>query len=92
MLLPWLQLSRSRLMHSRDADIARELCLKLEGPALQSYNQGLAADASPTFAEVAAHLSKVHITPYQGAVRWSAFFRFKRPSGSSGKDVKQLFV
>ena len=90
-LLPWLQLFRSRanLLHTPDADIARELCLKLEGPALQSYNHGFAADASPTFAEVAAHLSKVYITPYQGAVRWGAFFRFKRPSGSSGKEVKQ---
>jgi hypothetical protein len=90
-LLPWLQLFRSRanLLHTPDADIARELCLKLEGPALQSYSQGFAADASPTFAEVAAHLSKVYITPYQGAVRWSAFFRFKRTSGSSGKEVKQ---
>jgi hypothetical protein len=42
-----------------------------------------------TFAEVAAHLSKIYITPYQGAVRWSAFFRFKGTSGSSGKEVKQ---
>ena len=37
-LLPWLQLFRSRanLVHTPDADIARELCLKLEGQALQS--------------------------------------------------------
>jgi hypothetical protein len=90
-LLPWLQLLRSRanLLHTPDADVARELCLKLEGPALQSYNQGFAADASPTFAEVAAHLSRFYITPYQGAVRWSAFFRFRRTPGSSGKEVKQ---
>ena len=90
-LLPWLQLFRSRanLAHTPDADIARELCLKLEVRHSSLINQGLAADASPTFAEVAAHLSKVYITPYQGAVRWGAFFRFKRPSGSSGKEVKQ---
>jgi hypothetical protein len=52
--------------------------------------QGFAAatDASPTFAEVAAHFSKFY-TPYQGAVRWSAFFRFKRTPGSSGKEFKQ---
>jgi hypothetical protein len=90
-LLPWLQLLRSRanLLHTPDADLARELCLKLEGPALQAYHHGFTADANPTFAEVAAHLSKIYITPYQGAVRWSAFFRFKRTSGSSGKEVKQ---
>jgi hypothetical protein len=60
-LLPWLQLFRSRanLLHTPAEDIARarELCLKLEGAALQSYSQGFAADASPTFAAVAAHLS-----------------------------------
>ena len=89
-LLPWLQLLRSRanLLHTPDADLARELCLKLEGPALQAYHHGFTADANPTFAEVAAHLSKIYITPYQGAVRWSAFFLFKRTSGSSGKEVK----
>ena len=91
-LLPWLQLFRSRanLLHTPAEDIARELCLKLEGAALQSYSQGFAADASPTFAAVAAHLSKDFIKPYQGAGRWSAFFRFRRAPGSSGKEVKQL--
>lgn len=90
-LLTWLQLLRSRanLLHTPEEDVARELCLKLQGAALQSYNQGFAADASPTFAEVAAHLSKSFIKPYQGAVRWSGFFLFKRVTGSSGKEVKQ---
>jgi hypothetical protein len=92
-LLPWLQLFRSlaNLLHTPAEDITRELCLKLEGAALQSYSQGFAADASPTFAAVAAHLSKDFIKQYhQGAVRWSAFFRFRRAPGSSGKEVKQL--
>ncbi len=44
---------------------------------------GFAADASPTFAEVTAHLAKSFIKPYQGAVR------FKRITGSSGKEAKQ---
>ncbi len=64
--------------------------MKLEGAALQCYSQGLAQDASPTFAAVAAHLSKDFIKPYQGAVRWSAFSLFLRAPGSSGKEVKQL--
>jgi hypothetical protein len=77
-LLPWLQLLRSRanLLHNPDADIAREFCLKLEGPAPQSYNQGFAADASPTFAAVAAHLSKFYERPSCGGC-------------SSGSDARQ---
>ncbi len=39
---------------------------------------------------MAAHLSTDFIKPYQGAVRWSAFFRVLRAPGSSGKEVKQL--
>ena len=81
--------ARANFLQTPPDAVARELCLKLEGPALQSYRHGFAADASPTFAEVAAHLSMVYITPYQGAVRWSAFFRFRRTPGSSGKEVKQ---
>ncbi len=64
--------------------------MKLEGAALQSYSQGFAADASPTFAAVAAHLSKDFIKQYQGAVRWSVFFLFRRAPGNSGNEVKQL--
>jgi hypothetical protein len=30
------------------------------------------------------------IKPYQGAVQWSAFFRFKRAPGSASKEVKQV--
>jgi hypothetical protein len=40
-----LGLGATRQPCPREADIARELCLKLEGPALRSYNQGFAADA-----------------------------------------------
>ncbi len=32
---------------------------------------------------------KTFIKPYQGASLWSAYFRFKRPAGSSDKEVKQ---
>jgi hypothetical protein len=42
--------------------------LKLEGAAVQSYSHGFAADASPTFAAVAAHLSKDFIKPGRCAV------------------------
>ena len=90
-LLPWLQLFRARanfLQTPPDA-VARELCLKLTGDALQAYSQHFTPDASPTFEEVAAQLAKTFIKPYQGATRWSAYFRFKRPAGSSGKEVKQ---
>ncbi len=59
------------------------------GDALQAYNQRFTPDASPTFEEVAAQPAKTFIKPYQGAARWSTYFRFKRPAGSSGKDVKQ---
>ena len=90
-LLPWLQLFRARanfLQTPPDA-AARELCLKLTGDALQAYSQQFLPDASPTFEEVVAHLAKAFIKPYQGAARWNAYFRFKRPAGSSGKGVKQ---
>ena len=90
-LLPWLQEFRSRATFLRTPaeDVARELCLKLTGDALLAYNQRFTPDASPTFEEVAAQLAKAFITPYQGAARWSTYFRFKRPAGSSGKEVKQ---
>ncbi len=39
---------------------------------------------------MAAHLSKDFIKQYQGAMRWSVFFQFRRAPGSSGKEVKQL--
>ncbi len=60
--------------------VARELCLKLTGDALQAYSQHFTPDASPTFEEVAAQLAKTFIKPYQGASRWSAYFRYKRPA------------
>ncbi len=90
-LLPWLQQFRSRATFLKTAgdDVARELCLKLTGDALQAYNQRFTPDASPTFEEMAAQLAKTFIKPYQGAARWSTCFRFKRPAGSSGKEVKQ---
>ena len=90
-LLPWLQEFRSRatFLKTPAEDVARELCLKLTGDALLAYNQRFTPDASPTFEEVAAQLAKVFITPYQGAARWSSYFRYKRPAGSSGKEVKQ---
>ena len=76
-------------MGSSDHDAARELCLKLTDTALQAYSRGFAADSRPTFAAVVAQLSKEFIRPYQGATRWAAYFRYKRPAGSSGKEVKQ---
>jgi len=63
--------------------------LKLTDTALQTYGRGFAPDARPTFAAVVAHLSKEFIRPYQGATRWAAYFRYKRPAGSSGKEVQQ---
>ena len=90
-LLPFLQQLRSRanILQTPEDDVARELCLKLTGDALQAYNQHFTPDANPTFDEVAASLAKTFIKPYQGAARWNAFFRFKRLAGSSGKEVKQ---
>ena len=90
-LLPWLQQLRSRanFLKTPADDVARELCLKLTGNALLAYNQRFTPDANPTFEEVAAQLAKNFIKPYQGAARWSAYFRFKRTAGSSGKEVKQ---
>jgi hypothetical protein len=90
-LLPWLQQLRSRanFLKTPADDAARELCLKLAGDALLAYNQRFPPDSNPTFEEVAAQLAKAFIKPYQGAARWSAYFRFKRPAGSSGKEVKQ---
>ena len=90
-LLPFLQQLRSRanILKTPEDDVARELCLKLTGDALQAYNQHFTPDANPTFDEVAASLAKTFIKPYQGAARWNAFFRFKRLAGSSGKEVKQ---
>ncbi len=90
-LLPFLQQLRSRanILKTPEADVARELCLKLTGDALQAYNQHFTPDANPTFDEVAASLAKTFIKPYQGAAPWSAFFRFKRLAGSSSKEVKQ---
>ncbi len=90
-LLPWLQLFRSRanVLKTPADDVARELRLKLTGEALQAYHQHFTPDASPTFEEVAAQLAKAFIKPYQGAARWSTYFRYKRPAGSSGKEVKQ---
>ncbi len=64
--------------------------MKLEGAALQSYSQGFATESSPTFAAVAAHLSKDFIKQYQGAVLWSKLFQFLLTPGSSAKEVKQL--
>ena len=61
--------------------------MKLTGDALLSYNQRFPPDASPTFEEVAAQLAQAFIMPCQGAA--STYFRFKRPAGSSGKEVKQ---
>lgn len=89
--LRWVQLFRTRanLLGSSDHDAARELCLKLTDTALQAYSRGFAADSRPTFAAVVAQLSKEFIRPYQGATRWAAYFRYKRPAGSSGKEVKQ---
>ena len=90
-LHPWSQLFRARanLLGTSETNAARELCLKLTGPALQSYGRGFTADTCPTFAAVVAHLSKDFIQPYQGAARWAAYYRYKRPSGSSGKEAKQ---
>lgn len=90
-LHPWSQLFRARanLLGTSETNAARELCLKLTGPALQSYGRGFTADTSPTFAAVVAHLSKDFIQPYQGAARWAAYYRYKRPAGSSGKEAKQ---
>ena len=90
-LLPWLQQLRSRanFLKTPADDVARELCLKLTGDALLAYHQRFTPDANPTFEEVAAQLAKAFIKPYQGAARWSAYFRFKRTAGSSGKEVKQ---
>ena len=90
-LLPLLQQLRSRanILKTSEADLARELCLKLTGVALQAYSQHFDPDTNPTFDEVAAQLAKSFIKPYQGAIHWGALFRFKRTAGSSGKEVQQ---
>ena len=47
------------------------------------------AGSSPTFGEVVALLAKEFILPYQGATLWSAYYWYKRKSGSSGKEVQR---
>lgn len=86
----WLQQFRAKakFLHLSEKQIVRELCLKLSGDALVSYSQ-VFGEANPTFGAVVALLAKEFILPYQGATLWSAYYRYKRKAGSSGKEVQR---
>jgi hypothetical protein len=90
-LRPWLHQfqSTARALDIDEASIARELRLKLTGPALQWYDHGFTPEAKPTTADVVAHLAKEFIKSYQGASLFGAYYQYERTAGCSGRDVKR---